>query len=87
MRDRETLDAWTPPLPLGFSLPATTLPLKLRILEICSGCHSVSTAADAEVRAIFGEAIEVEVFSVDGTPGTGASRVVDVLSHDWAADA
>ena len=86
MRNRETLDAWTPALPLGCSVPATGLPLKLCILEICSGCHSVSTAAAAEGRAMFGEATEVEIFSIDGKPGSGASRTVDVLSYDWAAD-
>ena len=58
---------------------------RLRALEICSGCGSVSTAAGKEAREHFGIA-DVEVFSVDGKPGTNASRVVDMLTYDWKND-
>ena len=54
----------------------------LKILEVCSGCHSVSAAAKQEAIENFGFA-RVEVFSVDGKPGTGAKRVVDVLTYEW----
>ena len=57
----------------------------MRVLEICSGCGSVSTAAAREAREHFGIA-DVEVFSVDGKPGTDASRTVDILTYDWASD-
>ena len=84
MRDRATLDAWEPALP-AFALPRTP-PVTVRILEIYSGCHSVSRATALEVRRLFGEETRVEVFSVDGKPGTGATREVDILSYDWGAD-
>ena len=86
MKERDALDAWTPSVRSEFSCPSLQPPLTLRILEICAGCHSVSAAVTAEAQALFGEAIKVEVFSVDGKPGTGASRTVDVLTWDWAAD-
>ena len=55
----------------------------LRVLEICSGCCSVSAAARKEAED-FG--VDVEVFSVDGKPSTNASRVVDILTWDWEND-
>ena len=57
----------------------------LKVLEICSGCCSVSTAAGKEARENFG-VDEVEVFSIDGKPNTNASRIVDVLTYDWEND-
>ena len=57
----------------------------LKILEVCSGCHSVSAAASKEAIENFGFA-RVEVFSVDGKPGTVATRVADVLTYDWVRD-
>ncbi len=57
----------------------------LRILELCAGCKSVSTAAAKEARETFG--IErVEVFSLDGKPGTNCTRCVDILTYDWTRD-
>ena len=57
----------------------------LKILELCAGCKSVSTAAAKEARETFG--IErVEVFSLDGKPGTNCSRCVDILTYDWTRD-
>jgi hypothetical protein len=81
MRSREVLDAWTPALPL----PRTGDRVVLKILEICAGCHSVSTAAAAEAREL--GVHEIQVFSIDGKPGTGATRMVDLLTYDWASDA
>ena len=84
MRGRAALDAWEPALP-EFALPRTP-PVTVRILEICSGCHSVSRATALEVRRLFGGETRVDVFSVDGKPGTGATREVDILTYDWARD-
>ncbi len=85
MKSQEELNAWTPPFAqrkqrkLSGSAPKTVL----KMLEICSGCCSVSAAARKEAEN-FG--IEVEVFSVDGKPGTNASRIVDILTWDWEND-
>ena len=81
MRDRAALDAWEPALP-EFALPAHTHPVTVRILEICSGCHSVSRAATLEILSLFGPETQIDVFSVDGKPGTGATREVDILAYD-----
>ena len=84
MKSQEELDSWAPALAhtdlrrLSEGNAGKTL---LRVLEICSGCGSVSTAAGKEAREHFGIA-DVEVFSVDGKPGTNASRVVDMLTYD-----
>ena len=86
MRSREELDAWAPALPSPRRVERTGDRIVLKILEICSGCHSVSTAAAAEARENFG-VHEVQVFSIDGKPGTGATRTVDILTYDWASDA
>jgi hypothetical protein len=84
MRDRAALDAWEPALP-AFALPHT-LPVTVRILEICAGCHSVSRATALEVRSLFGPETQIDVFSVDGKPKTGATREVDILTYDWEHD-
>ena len=84
MRERAALDAWEPALP-EFALPRTP-PVTVRILEICSGCHSVSRATALENRRLFGEETKVEVFSVDGKPGTAATREVDILNYVWDQD-
>ncbi len=57
----------------------------LKVLEICSGCCSVSSAAGNEARENFG-VDEVEVFSVDGKRSTNATRIVDILQWDWQND-
>ena len=57
----------------------------IKILELCAGCKSVSAAAAEEACETFG--IErVEVFSLDGKPGTNCSRCVDILTYDWTRD-
>ena len=83
MRDRAALDAWEPAL-REFALPHTP-PVAVRILEICSGCHSVSRATAREVQRLFGPETQIDVFSIDGKPGTGATREVDILTYDWVA--
>ena len=60
--------------------------MTIRILELCSGCHSVSRATALQVRRLFGPETQIDVFSVDGKPGTGATREVDILTYDWGAD-
>ena len=87
LRNRETLDVWEPSLPT-FALPTHTPgePIAVRILEICSGCHSVSRATAREIWSIFGPDTQIDVFSIDGKPGTCSTREVDVLTYDWAAD-
>ena len=80
MRERAALDAWEPALP-EFALPRTP-PVTVRILEICSGCHSVSRATALAVRGLFGPETQIDDFSVDGKPGTGATREVDILTYD-----
>jgi hypothetical protein len=84
MRDRAALDAWEPALP-AYALPHTP-PVCVRILEICSSCSSVSRATALEVRRLFGPETQIDVFTVDGKPRTGATREVDILAYDWAHD-
>ena len=84
MRERAALDAWEPALP-AFALPHTP-PVTVRILEICAGCHSVSRATALEVRSLFGPETQIDVFSVDGKPKTGATRETDILTYDWEND-
>ena len=83
MKGREELDGWRPALPCALRCPPVGDTIVLKILEICSGCGSVSTHTAKEALEL---GIRVEVFSVDGKPGTGATRVVDILSYDWAKD-
>ena len=50
MRDRVALDAWEPSLPdfaLLASMPGQVVTVK--ILQVCSGCNSVSCAATREI--------------------------------------
>ena len=82
MKRREELDSWTPALP-PLRLPSGSGRVVLKILEICAGCGSVS-AATAEAARELG--VEVQVFSIDGKPGTHATRMVDILTYDWASD-
>ena len=87
MKTQEELDSWAPaiahvsPRRLLGSASKTVL----RVLEICSGCCSVSAAARKEALENF-VIDEVEVFSVDGKPSTNATRVVDILTYDWEND-
>ena len=85
MKSVAQIDQWTPSLPL-LRVPGRVGPkVILKILDVCSGCGSVNSAAAAEARERFG--VEgVEVFSLDGKPGTGATRVADVLTYDWEQD-
>ena len=83
MKPREALDLWIPALPpMGSCTRGDRVVLKM--LEICSGGCSVSRAAAQEARE---QGHEVEVFSIDGKPGAGATKVVDILTWDWANDA
>ena len=74
MKTQEELDSWAPaiahvsPRRLSGSAGKTVL----RVLEICSGCCSVSAATRKEAMENFGFD-EVEVFSVDGKPSTNAT--------------
>ncbi len=56
----------------------------LKTVEICAGCKSVSTAAALEARN-FG-IHDVQVFSIDGKPGTTCTRCEDILTYDWTCD-
>ena len=88
MKSQEELESWAPALAhtdLRRLSEGNARKTVLRVLEICSGCGSVSTAAGIEAQEDFGIA-DVEVFSVDGKPGTDASRTVDILTYDWASD-
>ena len=87
MKSQTELDSWASALPhTSLRRPSADAGKTiLRVLEICSGSGSVSTAAAREAREHFGIA-DVEVFSVDGKPGTDASRTVDILTYDWASD-
>ena len=82
MKRREELDSWTPALP-PLRLPSGSGRVVLKILEICAGCGSVSTATAEAAREL---GVEVQVFSIDGKPGTHATRMVDILTYDWASD-
>ena len=88
MKDQSALDAWSP------ALSQTVRELTdaegghrtvLKILEVCAGCKSVSTAAAKEARENFG-ILDVQVFSLDGKPGTNCTRCVDILTYDWTRD-
>ena len=83
MKRREELDSWTPALP-ALRLPSGGGRVVLKILEICSGCGSVSAATADAARELGVD--DVQVFSVDGKPGTHATRTVDILTYDWASD-
>ena len=88
MRPHEEINSWVPAVAhLGVRKLAQTSARKtvLKVLEICSGCCSVSTAAGKEARENFG-VDEVDVFSIDCKPNTNASRIVDVLTYDWEND-
>ena len=89
MKSQTELDSWASALPhtslRRLSDTGNACKTVLKVLEICSGCGSVSTAAEKEAKENFGIA-DVEIFSVDGKPGTNASRVVDILTYDWASD-
>ena len=84
MKEQSDLDAWRPALSQSMRELADAGGSRtvLKILELCAGCKSVSTAAAKEARETFG--IErVEVFSLDGKPGTNCSRCADILTYDW----
>ena len=88
MKPHEEINAWVPTVAhLGMRKLAQTSARKtvLKVLEICSGCCSVSSAAGKEARENFG-VDEVEVFTVDGKPKTNATRIVDILTWDWQND-
>ena len=87
MKEQSDLDAWRPALSQSMRELADAGGSRtvLKILELCAGCKSVSTAAAKEARETFG--IErVEVFSLDGKPGTNCTRCVDILTYDWTRD-
>ena len=85
MKSQTELDSWAPALAHTSlrrrSGTGNSRKTVLKVFEICSGCGSVSTAAAKEPNANFG-ITDVEIFSVDGKPGTNASRVVDMLTYD-----
>ena len=86
MKDQSALDAWSPALAQTMRelAPAASGRTVLKILEICAGCKSVSTAAALEARN-FG-IHDVQVFSIDGKPGTNCTRCEDILTYDWTCD-
>ena len=88
MKDQSALDARNPALAQTMRELTDTEEVGrrtvLKILEVCSGCGSVSAAAAKEARDNFG--VFVDVFSVDGKPSTNATRVTDTLTYDWARD-
>ena len=85
MKAQSDLEAWRPALSHTMRELAGEGRTVLRILELCAGCKSVSAAAAKEARETFG--IErVEVFSLDGKPGTDCTRCVDILTYDWTRD-
>ena len=87
MKGQSDLDAWRPALSQSMRelAPAGGGRTVLKILELCAGCKSVSTAAAKEARETFGIQ-DVQVFSLDGKPGTNCTRCVDILTYDWARD-
>ena len=89
MKTQEELDSWAPAIAhvslRRLSDTGSARKSVLRVMEICSGCCSVSAAAGKEAMEHFG-VDEVEVFSVDGKPSTNATRVVDILTYDWEND-
>ncbi len=87
MKEQSALDAWSPALSrtmreLAGAGGGRTV---LKILEICAGCKSVSSAAAKEARETFGIR-GVQVFSLDGKPGTNGTRCADILTYDWTRD-
>ena len=87
MKEQNDLDAWRPALSQSVRelAPACGGRTVLKILELCAGCKSVSTAVAKEARETFG--IErVEVFSLDGKPGTDCTRCADILTYDCTRD-
>ena len=85
MKEQSDLDAWRPALSHSMRELAGEGITVLKILELCAGCKSVSIAAAKEAQETYG--IErVEVFSLDGKPGTDCTRCVDILTYDWAHD-
>ena len=69
MKEQSDLDGWRPALSQSMRELADGGRTVLKILELCAGCKSVSTAAAKAARETFG--IErVEVFSLYGKPGT-----------------
>ncbi len=89
MKDQGALEAWSPALAQTMRELTDTAEAGrrtvLNILEVCAGCGSVSAAAGREARENFG-ILEVQVFSLDGKPGTKCSRCADILTYDWARD-
>ena len=86
MKDQSALDAWSPALAQTMRelAPAASGRTVLKILERCAGCKSVSTAAALEARN-FG-IHDIQVFSIDGKPGTNCTRCEDILTYDWTCD-
>ena len=85
MKSREELDNYVPRLPPLRDLKECSAPLVLKILEVCSGSCSVSRFTAAEAYDMGFD--EVAVFSIDGKPGTGATRTADLLTYDYENDA
>ena len=85
MNEQSDLDAWRPALDHSMRELAGGGRTVLKILELCAGCKSVSAAAAKEARETFGIK-RVEVFSLDGKPGTDCTRCVDILTYDWTRD-
>ena len=74
MKDQSALNAWSPALAQTMRELADAAGgsrTVLKILEVCAGCKSVSSAAAKEAREKFGIQ-DVQVFSLDGKPGTAA---------------
>ena len=88
MKDQSALNAWRPALAQTMRELADAAGgsrTVLKILEVCAGCKSVSSAAAKEARENFGIQ-DVQVFSLDGKPGTNCTRCVDILTYDWTRD-
>ena len=88
MKEQSALDAWSPALAQTMRELTDTVGGRrtvLKNLEVCAGCHSVSAAAAKEARENFG-ILDVQVFSLDGKPGTNCTRCADILTYDWARE-
>ena len=87
MKEQSALDAWSPELARTMRelVDAGGGITVLKILELCAGCKSVSTAAAKEARETFGVE-RVEVFSLDGKPGLNCTCCVDILTYAWTRD-
>ena len=88
MKDQSALNAWSPALAQTMRELADAAGgsrTVLKILEVCAGCKSVSSAAAKEARENFGIQ-DVQVFSLDGKPGTNCTLCVDILTYDWTRD-